>query len=118
MAPVLEDVQVEYPTPGTAVAVFTGEHDLATEDAVQDLLVSLLDENELVIADFSDAHFVDASILGVVLDANELAERRGHTFRLQLGTAPIVRRAFEVCRIFDVVDHVHTREEAIARGSR
>ena len=117
MAPVLEHVQVEYPTPGTAVAVFTGEHDLATKGSVKELFASLLDENELVVADFSDAHFVDAAILGVVLDTNDLAERRGHTFRLQLGTAPIVRRAFEICRIFDVVDHAPTREEALARVS-
>lgn len=116
LVPTLEDVQVEWPTPDTAVVVFSGDHDLSTKDEVRDLLGSVVASDDLVIADFSSADFVDSSILGVLLDANEQALELGKVFLLQLGTADIVRRAFEICGLFEVVEHVATREEALARG--
>jgi anti-anti-sigma factor len=115
LAPTLEDVQVEQPASGTSV-VFTGEHDLATRDDVRELLDGLLRCDHLVVADFSSAYFVDASILGVLLDTDERARALGKAFRLQLGTATIVRRAFEICGLFEVIEHAATREEALARG--
>ncbi|HEX5584119.1 STAS domain-containing protein [Gaiella sp.] len=116
--PTLDDVQVDQSTSGTAVVVFSGEHDLATKGAVGELLDSLVEVDDLVVADFSSASFVDASILGVLLLTNDRAVERGKVFRLQLGTAVIVRRAFEICGIFEVIEHVVTREEAIAQGER
>lgn len=113
VAPTLDDVRVEHPAPGQAVAVFAGEHDLATKQEVRELLTSLVDGNELVVADFSRAQFVDASILGVLTDVHEAAEASGRSFRLQLGTADIVRRAFEICGVFDLVDRAATREAAL-----
>jgi anti-anti-sigma regulatory factor len=68
----------------------------------------------VLVADFSSASFVDSSMLGVVIDTNEEARELGKTFRLQLGTADIVRRAFEICRVFAVVERVVTREAALA----
>ena len=118
MAPTLEDVQVERPAAGTAVVVFSGEHDLATKDEVKDLFDSLLWEGDLLVADFSSASFVDSSMLNVVLDTNEQARSLGKTFRLQLGTADIVRRAFEICGVFEVVERVETREDALAQGEQ
>jgi anti-anti-sigma factor len=118
LVPTLDDVQVDQSTSGTAVVVFSGEHDLATKGAVGELLDSLVEVDDLVVADFSSASFVDASILGVLLLTNDRAVERGKVFRLQLGTAVIVRRAFEICGIFEVIEHVVTREEAIAQGER
>ena len=115
MAPTLEDVQVEQPAPGTTVVVFSGEHDLATRDEVRALLDLHVRWNSHVVADFSSAYFVDASILRVLLDTNERAAELGKVFRLQLGTADIVRRAFEICGLFEVIEHVRTREEALVR---
>ena len=100
------------------VVVFSGEHDLATKDEVGDLLDSLLWEDNLVVADFSSASFVDSSLLGVLLDTNERARELGKTFRLQLGTTAIVHRAFEICGVFAVVERVATREEALVAGER
>ena len=114
MAPSLEDVQVERPADGTAVVVFSGEHDLATKDEVRNLLHSLVRWENLIVADFSSASFVDSSMLGVLLDTNEQARELGKTFRLQLGTAAIVQRAFEICGVFAVIERVATREEALA----
>jgi anti-anti-sigma factor len=118
VAPTLEDVQVERPADGTAVVVLSGEYDIATKDELKGLFDSLLSEDDLLVADFSSALFVDSSVLGVVLDTNEQARSLGKTFRLQLGTAAIVRRAFEICGVFDVVERVATREEATGRGER
>ena len=118
MAPTPEDVQIERPADGTAVVVFSGEHDIATKDAVTGLLHSLLSEGELLVADFSSALFVDSSMLNALLDTNEQARHLGKAFRLQLGTAAIVRRVFEICGVFEAVEHVATREEALAPRER
>jgi anti-anti-sigma factor len=114
LAPTLDDVQVERPAPGAAVVVFAGEHDLATRSEVRDLLGSLVLSDELIVADFSSAEFVDSTILGVLLDTNQRALELGKSFRLQLNTAAIVRRAFEVCGLFEAMEHAKTREEALA----
>ena len=118
MAPTLEDVLVERPAPGTAVVVFSGEHDMATKDEVRDLLNSLVRWEKLIVADFSSASFVDSSMLGVLLATNEQARELGKTFRLQLGTAAIVQRAFEICGVFAVIERVGTREEALVPGEQ
>ena len=118
MATTLDDVQVERPAPGKAVVVFSGEHDLATRNDVSDLLGSLVSSDELIVADFSSAEFVDSTILGVLLDTNQRALELGKTFRLQLNTAAIVRRAFEICGLFEAMEHARTREAALAPARR
>ena len=83
MAPTT-DVLVERPADGTAIAVFSGEHDLASAPEVTEILNSLLKQNDLVVADFSSAEFVDSSILKAVLDTHAQAKEMGKVFRLQL----------------------------------
>lgn len=114
----LRDVQVEYPRAGAAVAVFTGEHDLSTSPQVGELLGSLLEENELVVVDFSEAEFVDSSTIFTLLQAYSAALEQGTTLRLQLGTAPIVERAFEITGVLKRLECVATREEALAEENR
>ena len=113
MAPVLEDVQVEQLDSRTAVVTFVGEHDLMTAPAVEELLGSLIERNEVVVSDFSKALFVDSSMLHTLVQADSKAKGQGHAFRLQLGTAPIVRRAFEISGLFELLDIFRTREEAL-----
>jgi anti-anti-sigma factor len=109
----LEDVTVEQTAPNTAIAVFSGEHDLATKNEIRELLISLVEENELIVADFSRAEFVDSSILDVLRDVDKDAQDRGRTFRLQLNTAAIVRRAFEICGFYESMVIAATREAAL-----
>jgi anti-anti-sigma factor len=116
LAPTLDDVVVERPALGAAVAVFSGEHDLATKRQVRELLTSLVYDNELVMADFSEAQFVDSSILGVLMAMKGEADERGHTLRLQLNTADIVRRAFEISGFLTIVEVAATREAALEGG--
>ena len=71
----LQDVQVERPRAGAAVVVFTGEHDLSTSESVEALLGSLIEENELVVVDFSEAEFVDSSTIYALVKSHRAAER-------------------------------------------
>lgn len=114
MAPT-DDVLVERPADGTAVVVFSGEHDLSSAPEVRELLESLLRQDDLVVADFSSAQFVDSAILGVVLETQARAVILGKVFRLQLHTTDIVRRPFEISGVFSVVEHVTTRDAALRR---
>ena len=109
----LQDVQVESPRAGAAVVVFTGEHDLATSKSVEALLGSLIEDNELVVVDFSEAEFVDSSTIHTLVKSHRVAQQRSSTLRLQLGTAPIVHRAFELSGILELLDCAPTREEAL-----
>ena len=109
----LQDVRVERPRAGAAVVVFTGEHDLTTSEHVEALLVSLIGENDLVVVDFSEAEFVDSSTIHTLVKSHRAAGPRGSTFRLQLGTAPIVHRAFELSGLLELLDWVRSREDAL-----
>jgi anti-anti-sigma factor len=111
---VISEVHVEYPTPGSVVVNFNGEHDLVTRDDIAQLLESLIEQHELVVADFSEALFVDSTILHVLVNADATARCKGRTFRLQLGTAAIVHRAFELSGLTTRLDCVQTREGALS----
>jgi anti-anti-sigma factor len=95
--------------------VFSGDHDLATGDEVEDLLRRLVDGNELVVADFSDAEFIDSSMLWALKRATDDAQAKRRSLRIQLGTTDIVRRTFEVCGFFAILEIVPTREAALLR---
>lgn len=117
MYELVEDVQVERPSVGTAVVTFTGEHDLLARDALSSLLGSLIEDNDLVVADFSQATFVDSATIHVLLNSDMAARQRGRIFRLQLGTASIVETAFELAGVLKRLDWVRSREEALGNGS-
>ena len=110
----IEDVVIEDPGPRKAVVRFVGEHDLSERDDVGRLLNALLDENDLVVADFSDAVFVDSTMMHVLVEAEMEARRRGVRFRLLLGTQAIVARAFELTGLAERLNVAWSREEALA----
>jgi len=112
----LEEVAVERPGDGAVVVAFRGEHDLAERDSVERLLDSLIDEHALVVLDFSEATFVDSTMLHVILDADLAARRRGITLCVQLGAAAIVSRAFELSGVCRRLATVESREAALALG--
>jgi anti-anti-sigma factor len=111
--PEIEDVRIEPSPSGTAVVVFTGEHDLASQVEVRDLLDGLVSSHDLVVADFSDACFVDSSIIGVLMEMNKEATSQGRVFRLQLATADIVHRAFDLRHVSEVIEIFSTRDDAL-----
>jgi anti-anti-sigma factor len=95
------DIRIERPGERTAVVVFTGEHDLSARAEVEDLMASVIAENRLVVADLSEAQFVDSTIITLLVQAKRDASEQGCTFRLQLGTEAIVRRVFEVTGVLE-----------------
>ena len=109
----LQNIRVERPTADAAVIEFTGEHDLFEADRIQSLFESLVEENAVVVADFSEAQFVDSSVLRTLFRAHLAAESRGSSFRLQLGTAPVVERAFELSGILSHLSCWASRDEAL-----
>lgn len=107
------DPEVSHPQPGVAVVECAGEHDMTTKDETAVLLAALVSENELVVVDVSDARFIDSSFVNNLLRADRLARERGTRFRLQVATAPIVRRVLEISGILDKLDIATTRDEAL-----
>jgi anti-anti-sigma regulatory factor len=111
------EIRVERPAEDAVVAIFVGDHDLADRDETGNLLQSLIDENALVVADLSEATFIDSAMIHLLLLADGAARVRGKTFRLQLGTADIVRRALELSGVLKRIDSASSRDEALRRGS-
>ena len=98
------DLEVLLPRAGAAVVVLHGEHDLATKDSLNQVLTSLLDSHELVVADLSSVQFIDSSVLGELVRADRGARAAGKRFRLQLGTEPIVERLSSPAASLQILD--------------
>ena len=113
----IEGIQIASPGAGIAVVSFTDEHDLATKTELSALLHGLVRQNELVVADFSQALFVDSSTLNVLVSAHKLALHRGTRFTVQLEDGCGIKRTFEISGLLRVIKWASTREEAL-NGSR
>jgi anti-anti-sigma factor len=113
MSEPIADLRVEQATPVAAVLILEGEHDVATSRDLRETLATLLERNRIVVADLSEAEFVDSSILHALVEADRASRARGTTFRLQLGTARIVHAALEISGLLDLLECRKTREEAI-----
>lgn len=117
MSNLLLDVRVEQPGADVAVVSFTGEHDLFTRDEIRDLLGELVGQHQTVVVDFSEAAFVDAAVLAVLRDVSRRAQAHGTVFRLQFGTAAIVRRSFEASGVLQELECFPSREAALEGGA-
>jgi anti-anti-sigma factor len=112
----LFDIEVGQPDVGRAVVVFKGEHDLSQAQALSELLSTLIAENELVVADFSHAYFVDSSVINVLVETRREAERGQRRFRIQMGTESVVRRVFEVAGVLSFLECASSRQEALGEN--
>jgi anti-anti-sigma factor len=111
---VIESVEVTYPRPGTCVIALHGEHDTVTAAHTERLFRDALAVNDLVVVDIGAAKFIDSSFLRNLLVADRRANEQGKAFRLQMGTAPIVRAALEASGTLQRLTVAHSREEALA----
>jgi anti-anti-sigma factor len=109
-------LEVFLPRRGTAVVVLQGEHDLATKDHLHATFASLLETNDIVVADVSEVSFIDSSTLGVLAWVHRTAGNSGKEFRLQVGTEPIVKRILEISGLLKVFNSYPTRDEAVDGG--
>jgi len=108
-----QSVEVTYPRPGACVVTVYGDQDRGTAEQFERQLSELIGLNELVVVDVGKADFVDSSFLRNILVADRRAREQAKRFRLQLGTAPIVRRALEVSGVLARLEVAYTREAAL-----
>ena len=81
---VLKDVSVQSPTAGVALIFVSGAHTYATTTRVVDLLNGLIRENDLVVADFCSARFIDLTMLRALFAGKQTAHKLGKEFRIQM----------------------------------
>jgi anti-anti-sigma factor len=112
------DVDIEHPASDQAVVVFRGEHDVADADVLRETLSRLVSDYELVVADFTEAAFVDSVVINVLLETKREASARLHRFRVQLGTESRVERVFEVAGVLPLLEFARTRAEALGGEAR
>jgi anti-anti-sigma factor len=103
-----------HPRPRAAVVELHGEHDLTTSERLRQIFTTLVVSHDLVVADLSEAGFIDSSVLSAFVEAHRKARESGSRFCLQLGTEQIVLRALEITQLLDRLEHYSTREEALA----
>ena len=111
----IESVEVTYPRPRTCVIALHGEYDTGTAEQMEELFDDVLAVNDLVVVDIGGADFIDSSFLRNLLVADQRATEQQKLFRLQMGTAQIVRRALEVSGVLERLTVVDNREDAIAQ---
>jgi anti-anti-sigma factor len=109
-----ELVEVLLPRAGVAVVVLHGELGLTTNDLLSSVLSLVMQGNDLVVVDVSEATFTDSSTLGTIVHADRAARLAGSHLRLQIGTSPIVRRLIEITGLLRVLDWAPTRETALS----
>jgi stage II sporulation protein AA (anti-sigma F factor antagonist) len=106
-------VGVERAQPRKVIVSLEGEHDIANKKETESLLTTLFADNELVVVDLSRATFIDSSIINVLYRADQAAREQGCSFRLLMGTEPIVERALQISGVLDQIPCASSREEAL-----
>ena len=108
-----ESVEVTFPRAQACVVVVRGDQDRGTAVELERRLSTLLADSTLLVVDVSEADFVDSSFLRTMLITDRQAKEQDKIFRLQMNTAPIVRRAFEVSGVLQRLTVVNNREDAL-----
>jgi anti-anti-sigma factor len=91
----------------------TGEHDLATVDALREQFSSVPDAGPLVI-DLSDTAFLDSSILGAIVEAHSRIADAGGRFGLVVPEGSFAARLVELAGLSDRLPVYRSRAEAVA----
>lgn len=95
------------------VVQLTGEHDLATVDALRDQLASVPGTAPLVV-DLSDTVFLDSSILGAIVEAHARRTEASGRFGLVVPDGSFAARLVELAGLSDRLPVHRSREEALA----
>ena len=96
---------------GPAVLTISGEHDLSTAPTLRRRIDNLLDEGTASVIDLSPAPFIDAAMLGVILDERRRATEAGIGFAVvHENGAEAVDRVLEVTGLRTELP-VHARRE-------
>ena len=116
--PVATDLRVERPRFDAVVVVLEGEHDVSSSERLQELLESLLDQHALVVADLTEADFVDSSVINALVQANRAASAPdAGRLVLQCCGDAVVYRVLEVTGILEAIEWSSTRAGALQNGA-
>ena len=63
--------------------------------------------------DFSEAEFVDSSIINLLVETKRSAEASQRRFCIQMGTECVVHRVFQIAGVLSFLGCVASREEAL-----
>ncbi len=88
---------------GRTLVWLSGKHDLATKGAVTAALADAFTADVDVVVDLSDARFMDASILGVMVHSRRLLAYRGRSLTFR-GAPRVARRLIEVCGLAGLIE--------------
>ena len=95
-------LDVIHPIAGVGVLAIIGEHDLSTSGRVAQSLSELIEHNRIVVADLTEATFIDSSIIKALARADKRASKLGVVFRLELGDEEhIVHTALRITGVFE-----------------
>jgi anti-anti-sigma factor len=98
----------------TLVVTLIGEHDLATNARLVEVIAETSEEPN-VIVDLTPCTFVDSTTLGVIVRASEQHRARGDRFRVVNSHASRhVRRVIDIARFADIVELHDTLDDALA----
>jgi anti-anti-sigma regulatory factor len=102
-----------HPRPGAVVVMLLAEHDLIDDTHYEALFHRLTATNDLVVVDFTNALFIDASFIRALFRASKHARTCGTSFRLQITRESSAWRALSLVGALDAIDVAATREEAL-----
>jgi anti-anti-sigma factor len=94
----VDRLSVDMRVPGIALVSLSGEHELYGAVGLQERIESLLEDGRSIVIDLTEAVFLDSSIVGVLLKAQQLAAACERDYSVVLGdsTGEPVRRMFEI----------------------
>ena len=111
-------LRLERPRFDAVVVVLEGEHDVSSSARLQELLESLLTRHAHVVADLTEADFVDSSVINALVQANRTASAPGSgRLVLQCCADAVVYRVLEVTGILETLEWSSTRAGALRNGS-
>jgi anti-anti-sigma factor len=107
-------IRVEHDARGVSVIVLAGEHDMETAAEVTDALEGARASGDALVVDVTELQFADSSIVHAILYGFERAQRPPRrAYVVQIGTAAIVERLFDLTGVLDAVPHAEERETAV-----
>jgi anti-anti-sigma factor len=109
-------IELWWPRSTVAQVVLGGEHDLASAPELSDTLAAALVVCTHLIVDLTEAEFIDSSTMRAILIAKHETDATDRRFNLVLDGAAVVEKALAVSGLLDVLNRVHTLDEALAES--
>ena len=106
-------IRVVLETDEIVAVCLEGDFDLSNAPTLGDEIDRVLESNNDLILDLSEATFIDSSVINILVRTSRAMRGRQQSVVLQLGTAAIVERALGIAEIEQVLPRAHDRQEAV-----